>query len=193
MEVDVDGASTVWLDMHGEVYKHTCPRIRVQFLPFSGNELVGTSTMVCVSSGLEATTIFKPKAFFGTVQGQVTGHIRDVRSGRILFHITGAFNRSVFKAFEITIRITIVPTQFFCSFVVCTLKCKVSAFKAPTQFFCSFVVCTLKCKVSVFKAFEITIRMRKVPTQFCYSFVACTLKCKVSEWSRLLKLQSGLR
>jgi hypothetical protein len=126
MEADVDGANTVWLDMHGEVYTYTCPRIRIQVLPFPGNEFVGTLTMVCASSGLEATTIFKPKAFFGTVQSQVTGHIRDVRSGRILFHITGAFNRSVFKAFEITIRIRIIPTQFCCSFAVCTLNCKAS-------------------------------------------------------------------
>ena len=95
MEAEVCGASPLWLDLHNEVYTYTNPRIQVRFFPAPGNEFVSTSTVKCVSSGLEATIAFKTKTCFGLrgTLGQVMGQVWDVHSKCLLYEISGAWNR----------------------------------------------------------------------------------------------------
>ena len=95
VEATIHGKRKLWLDSHQEVYEMTSPKLSIRLFPAPGTDWVGSSTIKCSSSGLEATINFKEKPFFGLkgVSGQLSGQISDIRNTRRLYDISGAWNR----------------------------------------------------------------------------------------------------
>ncbi|KAH7443806.1 hypothetical protein KP509_02G051700 [Ceratopteris richardii] len=97
VEGTIYGKRTLWLDSHHEVYELTCPKIVFRLFPAPGTEWVGTSTIKCGSSNLEASLTFKGKPLFGLkgTAGHVSGKIYDTSTGATLYEINGAWNKTI--------------------------------------------------------------------------------------------------
>ncbi|KAH7446434.1 hypothetical protein KP509_01G055200 [Ceratopteris richardii] len=97
VEGTISGKRTLWLDSHGEAYELTSPKLLIRLFPIPGTEWVGTSTIKCCSSSLEASLSFKGKHFFGLrgTSGTVLGKVWDTNTGAILYEIHGAWNKTV--------------------------------------------------------------------------------------------------
>ncbi|MCO5560518.1 hypothetical protein L7F22_014133 [Adiantum nelumboides] len=97
VEGTIYGKRTLWLDSHQEVYEATSPKLLIRLFPAPGTEWVGSSTIKCSSSRLEATLSFKGKHLFGLrgTVGQVSGKVLDTSNGATLYEINGAWNKAV--------------------------------------------------------------------------------------------------
>lgn len=97
VEVTIKGKRNLWLDLHKENYEMTCPKLLIRLFPAPGNEWVGSTIVKCSSSGLEAALIFKGKPFFGLTGtlGQITGQILDTDNNKVLYELSGGWNRVV--------------------------------------------------------------------------------------------------
>ncbi|KAI5074254.1 hypothetical protein GOP47_0010215 [Adiantum capillus-veneris] len=97
VEGTIYGKRTLWLDSHQEVYETTSPKLLIRLFPAPGTEWVGSSSIKCSSSRLEATLSFKGKHLFGLrgIIGQVSGKVWDTSNGATLYEISGAWNKTV--------------------------------------------------------------------------------------------------
>ncbi|KAH7443807.1 hypothetical protein KP509_02G051800 [Ceratopteris richardii] len=95
VEVVIQGKRELWLDAHKEVYEMTSPNLMIQFFPTFGNEWVGSTTIKCSASDLEATLIFHSRPFYvwwGSI-GQITGRVLKSSSQAPLHEISGFYNQ----------------------------------------------------------------------------------------------------
>ncbi|KAH7443804.1 hypothetical protein KP509_02G051600 [Ceratopteris richardii] len=97
VEGTIYGKRMLWLDAHHEAYEITCPKLLIRLFPVPGTEWVGTSTIKCVSTKLEANLLFKGKPLFGLrgTAGHVSGKIYDVSTSSTLYEINGAWNKTI--------------------------------------------------------------------------------------------------
>lgn len=97
VEGTINGKRTLWLDSFQEVYDTTSPKLLIRLFPAPGTEWVGSSTVKCGASRLEATLTFKGKHLFGLrgTVGQVSGKVLDTSTGTTLYEINGAWNKTI--------------------------------------------------------------------------------------------------
>eukprot|EP00271_Cylindrocystis_brebissonii_P012697 TRINITY_DN3178_c0_g1_i2.p1 TRINITY_DN3178_c0_g1~~TRINITY_DN3178_c0_g1_i2.p1 ORF type:complete len:589 (-),score=124.07 TRINITY_DN3178_c0_g1_i2:1103-2869(-) len=97
MEAEVRGRRTLELGEHGEVYVSTSPSISFRFFPIVGTEWVGSTTIKCEKTGLEAVVEYKPRAFFGLsgAENRVGGKVFETATKKVLYTLEGCWDKTV--------------------------------------------------------------------------------------------------
>lgn len=96
VEVAVQGRRLLHLSMHDETYELTSPSLLFRFLPVPASQWVGTTTISCKQSGLEAVVEFKARGLFGgKASNKVEGHISVPKGDRRLLEFRGRWDESV--------------------------------------------------------------------------------------------------
>lgn len=103
VEVAINGRRLLHLDAHGETFELTSPNLSFRFLPTPVTQWVGTTTIKCEQSGLEAVLEFKARGVFGFADAanRVEGHIFSSKTGKKLLTFKGHWDKTVtFKNVE---------------------------------------------------------------------------------------------
>lgn len=95
VEATILGQRVVKLTEHKETYELTSPHLLIRLFPVASSEWVGTTTVHCKESGLEATVNFKPRTFFGMrgSANKVSGKIfKSSNNNKLLYELSGCWD-----------------------------------------------------------------------------------------------------
>jgi len=94
VEATIVGQRVVKLTEHKETYELTSPHLLIRIFPVASSEWVGTTTVHCKESGLEATVNFKPRTFFGMrgSANKVSGKIFKSSNNKLLYELSGCWD-----------------------------------------------------------------------------------------------------
>ena len=94
VEASIIGQRRLKLLEHQETYEFTSPNLQIRFFPNAGTAWVGSTTVKCKETGLEAVVNFKPKALFGMrgSSNKVSGKVFEKSSGNVLYELNGCWD-----------------------------------------------------------------------------------------------------
>ncbi|KAG0577005.1 hypothetical protein KC19_5G124700 [Ceratodon purpureus] len=94
VEASIIGQRRLKLLEHQETYEFTSPNLQIRFFPNAGTAWVGSTTVKCKETGLEAVVNFKPKTLFGMrgSSNKVSGKVFEKSSGNVLYELNGCWD-----------------------------------------------------------------------------------------------------